>query len=48
MAPISVRATTAAEDVKLILDDRAGLAEQLGFDGVHVGMGSALQRRPAG
>ncbi len=34
-----LRATMPAEDVKLILDDRADLVEQLGFDGVHVDAG---------
>jgi thiamine-phosphate pyrophosphorylase len=31
-----LRIALPAEDVKLILDDRADLVEQIGFDGVHV------------
>ncbi len=36
-----LRAELAAGKVKLILDDRAGLVEQCGFDGVHVDAGDA-------
>ena len=36
-----LRAALPARDVKLILDDRAGLIEQIGFDGVHVDAGDA-------
>ena len=34
-----LRAAMPAENVKLILDDRADLVEQFGFDGVHVDAG---------
>jgi len=34
-----LRAAMPAETVKLILDDRADLVEQIGFDGVHVDAG---------
>ena len=34
-----LRAAMPAENVKLILDDRADLVEQIGFDGVHVDAG---------
>jgi thiamine-phosphate pyrophosphorylase len=34
-----LRAAMPAETVKLILDDRADLVEQMGFDGVHVDAG---------
>jgi thiamine-phosphate pyrophosphorylase len=34
-----LRAALPANDVKLILDDRADLVEQIGFDGVHVDAG---------
>lgn len=34
-----LRIALPAEDVKLILDDRADLVEQVGFDGVHVDAG---------
>jgi thiamine-phosphate pyrophosphorylase len=34
-----LRAALPAKDVKLILDDRADLVEQIGFDGVHVDAG---------
>ena len=34
-----LRAAMPAEEVKLILDDRADLVEQIGFDGVHVDAG---------
>jgi thiamine-phosphate pyrophosphorylase len=34
-----LRSAMPAEDVKLILDDRAHLVEQIGFDGVHVDAG---------
>jgi thiamine-phosphate pyrophosphorylase len=34
-----LRAALPAKDVKLILDDRADLIEQIGFDGVHVDAG---------
>jgi thiamine-phosphate pyrophosphorylase len=36
-----LRATMPAGQVKLILDDRADLVEQIGFDGVHVDAGDA-------
>jgi thiamine-phosphate pyrophosphorylase len=37
----TLRAAMPAEQVKLILDDRADLIEQIGFDGVHVDAGDA-------
>ena len=36
-----LRAALPAENVKLILDDRADLVERTGFDGVHVDAGDA-------
>ncbi len=38
----TLREAMPSEQVKLILDDRADLVEQAGFDGVHVDMGDAL------
>ena len=37
-----LRATMPAPGIKLILDDRADLVEQAGFDGVHVDAGDVL------
>lgn len=34
-----LRAAMVGPDIKLILDDRAGLVDQIGFDGVHVDAG---------
>ena len=37
-----LRAVLPAGQVKLILDDRADLVDQIGFDGVHVDAGDAV------